>query len=109
MVDVWEKNTTGTWAEESSWSPERDKTQFAAQEQEQALVDGFQKNVALNEAENMSKESDNLDGNGESNGTNCEYPLRPYAEDCSFYLRTGCCKFGFYCKFNHPVRRGFQV
>lgn len=33
------------------------------------------------------------------------YPLRPEAEDCSFYLKTGTCKFGSNCKFNHPSRR----
>ncbi|KAK2969774.1 hypothetical protein RJ640_028054 [Escallonia rubra] len=33
------------------------------------------------------------------------YPLRPYAEDCPFYLRTGACKFGSSCKFNHPVKK----
>ncbi|CAH9104514.1 unnamed protein product [Cuscuta europaea] len=30
------------------------------------------------------------------------YPLRPDAEDCAFYVKTGTCKFGFHCKFNHP-------
>ncbi|XP_024171447.1 zinc finger CCCH domain-containing protein 67 [Rosa chinensis] len=34
-----------------------------------------------------------------------QYPVRPEAEDCSFYLKTGNCKFGSNCKFNHPVRR----
>ncbi|KAL4353553.1 hypothetical protein GQ457_06G041110 [Hibiscus cannabinus] len=53
------------------------------------------------------------DGEINSNGSenleeNNERPLRPYAEDCSFYLKTGHCKFGSYCRFNHPVRRGFQ-
>ena len=34
-----------------------------------------------------------------------QYPVRPEAEDCSFYLKTGTCKFGSNCKFNHPVRK----
>ncbi|KAI6682761.1 hypothetical protein NL676_028674 [Syzygium grande] len=34
-----------------------------------------------------------------------KYPVRPEAEDCSFYIKTGTCKFGSNCKFNHPVRR----
>ena len=38
-----------------------------------------------------------------------QYPLRPEAEDCAFYLKTGTCKFGFNCKFNHPLRRKSQV
>uniref|UniRef100_A0A5B6Z193 Putative zinc finger CCCH domain-containing protein 67 n=1 Tax=Davidia involucrata TaxID=16924 RepID=A0A5B6Z193_DAVIN len=37
------------------------------------------------------------------------YPLRPDAEDCSYYMRTGTCKFGSNCKFNHPTRRRNQA
>nr|XP_017217472.1 PREDICTED: zinc finger CCCH domain-containing protein 67-like [Daucus carota subsp. sativus] len=33
------------------------------------------------------------------------YPLRPYTEDYSFYMRTGTCMFGSICKFNHPLQR----
>ncbi|KAL3015615.1 hypothetical protein AAZX31_06G165800 [Glycine max] len=40
-----------------------------------------------------------------SSGKAQQYPLRPEAEDCAFYLKTGTCKFGFNCKFNHPLRR----
>ncbi|KAJ8771259.1 hypothetical protein K2173_026436 [Erythroxylum novogranatense] len=41
-----------------------------------------------------------------NNGTGShQYPLRPDAEDCAFYMKTGSCKFGFNCKFNHPIRR----
>lgn len=36
---------------------------------------------------------------------NYQYPVRPEAEDCAFYMKTGTCKFGSNCKFNHPVRR----
>ncbi|EOA15111.1 hypothetical protein CARUB_v10028484mg [Capsella rubella] len=37
------------------------------------------------------------------------YPVRPDAEDCSFYMRTGSCKYGSSCKFNHPARRRLQI
>lgn len=37
-----------------------------------------------------------------------QFPLRPDAEDCSFYVRTGACKFGPNCKFNHPIKRKNQ-
>ena len=37
------------------------------------------------------------------------YPVRPDAQDCTFYMKTGTCKFGSNCKFNHPVRRKNQV
>ncbi|KAK7291573.1 hypothetical protein RIF29_06829 [Crotalaria pallida] len=36
------------------------------------------------------------------------YPLRPDAEDCAYYMKTGSCKFGFNCKFNHPIRKRSQ-
>ncbi|XP_031265080.1 zinc finger CCCH domain-containing protein 67-like isoform X6 [Pistacia vera] len=108
--------TVGSWEEESCWSPKhQDQTQTEKQllelehfsvterDQEQALIKGFQKNVDLNENHSIYEESDNLDG-----VTKHEYPIRSYAEDCPFYLRTGFCKFGFNCKFNHPVRRVVQ-
>uniref|UniRef100_A0A7N0UXD9 C3H1-type domain-containing protein n=1 Tax=Kalanchoe fedtschenkoi TaxID=63787 RepID=A0A7N0UXD9_KALFE len=34
-----------------------------------------------------------------------QYPLRPGAEDCNYYMRMGSCKYGLSCKFNHPPRR----
>ncbi|CAN8254894.1 unnamed protein product [Cochlearia groenlandica] len=39
------------------------------------------------------------------------YPLRQGAEDCSYYMRFGSCKFGSTCKFNHPLPhpRNFHV
>ena len=30
------------------------------------------------------------------------YPQRPGAQDCEFYVKTGRCKFGVACHFNHP-------
>ncbi|KAL2523265.1 Zinc finger CCCH domain-containing protein 67 [Forsythia ovata] len=29
-------------------------------------------------------------------------PFRPYAGDCPHYIRTGSCKFGLDCRYNHP-------
>ncbi|KAK8710777.1 hypothetical protein V6N13_146087 [Hibiscus sabdariffa] len=37
------------------------------------------------------------------------YPVRPDADDCAFYMKTGLCKFGSHCKFNHPVGRKKQA
>ncbi|XP_057548802.1 zinc finger CCCH domain-containing protein 67 [Amaranthus tricolor] len=37
-----------------------------------------------------------------SNNNTSRFPLRPDAEDCSFFVRNGTCKFGMNCKFNHP-------
>ncbi|KAG9446331.1 hypothetical protein H6P81_012459 [Aristolochia fimbriata] len=36
------------------------------------------------------------------------FPLRPGEPDCAFYLRTGACKYGSSCKFNHPPRKKIQ-
>jgi len=30
------------------------------------------------------------------------HPVRPGESDCQFFLKTGNCKFGDGCKFNHP-------
>lgn len=38
-------------------------------------------------------------------GWKSEFPVRPEAQDCAFYLKTGTCKFGSTCKFNHPIQR----
>ncbi|XP_042492285.1 zinc finger CCCH domain-containing protein 43-like [Macadamia integrifolia] len=32
------------------------------------------------------------------------YPQRPDAPDCSYYLRTGSCRYGANCRYNHPAR-----
>ncbi|KAK9735320.1 hypothetical protein RND81_04G198700 [Saponaria officinalis] len=37
------------------------------------------------------------------------YPLRPYAADCSFYIKVGSCKFGQNCRYNHPPKRDYQA
>ncbi|KAA8530153.1 hypothetical protein F0562_004862 [Nyssa sinensis] len=77
---------------------------------EEALVQNFQ-NVGLksneNENENETSNDDHKD-HGNLNGSRL-YPLRLYAEDCPFFMRTGTCKFGLNCKFNHPVRRTNQA
>ncbi|KAJ1284325.1 hypothetical protein BS78_03G195500 [Paspalum vaginatum] len=31
-------------------------------------------------------------------------PLRPGEVDCSFYMKTGSCKYGSICRYNHPDR-----
>ncbi|KAH6777185.1 floral homeotic protein [Perilla frutescens var. hirtella] len=31
-------------------------------------------------------------------------PIRPGEEDCPFYLKTGSCKYGATCRYNHPDR-----
>lgn len=84
------------------------------EEEEESLVEGL-KHVTLEEDDwnrygDNNNSSENLQVEWQ-NGENYQYPLNPYAEDCNFFLKTGNCKFGFNCKFNHPVGKGkgFQV
>ncbi|URE11792.1 zinc finger CCCH domain-containing protein [Musa troglodytarum] len=37
------------------------------------------------------------------------YPERPGEPDCAYYIRTGLCRFGMACKFNHPPNRMLAV
>lgn len=60
------------------------------------------------------EEEKNENENDGENGKRFEevrshYPVRPDAENCAYYMKTGLCKFGSNCKFNHPVRRKNQV
>ncbi|CAH8346211.1 unnamed protein product [Eruca vesicaria subsp. sativa] len=75
------------------------------------------RNVRLSEEEEANEEmsvqiSVSEGGDGETDQKRMMmmvYPVRPDAEDCSFYIRTGSCKYGSSCKFNHPVRRKLQI
>lgn len=33
------------------------------------------------------------------------FPVRPNEPDCTFYVKTGNCRFGMNCKFNHPANK----
>ncbi|CAA6665856.1 unnamed protein product [Spirodela intermedia] len=35
-------------------------------------------------------------------------PVRPGEQDCPFYLKTGSCKYGATCRYNHPDRNAFN-
>ncbi|KAM0931309.1 hypothetical protein ACQ4PT_000371 [Festuca glaucescens] len=37
------------------------------------------------------------------------YPERPGEPDCTYYLRTGLCRFGLTCRFNHPPDRNMAI
>lgn len=73
----------------------------------QSLIQGFH-NAVLKENDEATNNI-YFEGDSDTYGEEYQYPLRPYAEDCSYYLRTGTCKFGLNCKFNHPVGRSSHV
>ncbi|KAJ8557448.1 hypothetical protein K7X08_003073 [Anisodus acutangulus] len=37
------------------------------------------------------------------------YPVREGEPDCSYYIRTGLCRFGSTCRFNHPSNRKLAI
>ncbi|CAM0884340.1 unnamed protein product [Alopecurus aequalis] len=37
------------------------------------------------------------------------YPERSGEPDCTYYLRTGLCRFGMSCRFNHPPDRNMAI
>ncbi|CAK9168413.1 unnamed protein product [Ilex paraguariensis] len=37
------------------------------------------------------------------------YPVREGEPDCSYYIRTGLCRFGAACRFNHPPNRKLAI
>lgn len=62
------------------------------------------------EAINYSDGASKLGGYNQNNSRRrVNYPMRPDAEDCPYYMKFGSCKFGLNCKFNHPPRRKNQV
>ncbi|KAG4190829.1 hypothetical protein ERO13_A07G053900v2 [Gossypium hirsutum] len=78
------------------------------EEEEEDKVDvETQNDVEEEEEDIIENENDDDVKKDEERRTN--YPVRPEAEDCAYYMKTGLCKFGFNCKFNHPVRRKNQA
>lgn len=69
-----------------------------------------------NDNENDVENENGYEGDSKEAGFNANrinkrktsYPLRPDAQDCPYYMKTGMCKFGSNCKFNHPSRRKNQ-
>ncbi|KAL7222656.1 hypothetical protein ACSBR1_024366 [Camellia fascicularis] len=59
--------------------------------------------------ENFGGETVLVAGSKDRSYRKYNYPLKPDAEDCSYYMRTGLCKFGSNCKFNHPPRMKNQA
>ena len=41
---------------------------------------------------------------GDAQGSVPVFPQRPGAQVCDFYVKTGHCKFGDQCRFDHPLR-----
>ncbi|KAL8478604.1 hypothetical protein ACS0TY_030473 [Phlomoides rotata] len=71
--------------------------------------DGADEEIDGNVASKYGDGMTNIErGNQSNNRRKSNYPMRPDAEDCTFYMKFGSCKFGLNCKFNHPPRRKNQ-
>ncbi|KAJ4851356.1 hypothetical protein Tsubulata_044515 [Turnera subulata] len=74
----------------------------------------FDAGIPMTEAASLSP-SLNQDGMWQINlrsGETMEtgpYPERPGEPDCSYYIRTGLCRFGATCRFNHPPNRKLAI
>ncbi|XP_065873975.1 zinc finger CCCH domain-containing protein 43 [Euphorbia lathyris] len=100
---------------------ERQRQQYVKEDEEDKDSIGWNQDEHFNSGESNGGEEDHLNYNDKfgdevekmdelSNGNRRHvYPVRPEAEDCSFYMKTGTCKFGSNCKFNHPVKRKNQA
>lgn len=74
---------------------------------EAQFIDKF-RNVGLG-SDSTTDEEVKDSGDGIPDGSSGVFPLRPYAGDCPYYIKTGTCKFGLSCRFNHPVKKSTQV
>ena len=85
---------------------------FPQEPEVDGLVQDFQ-NVGLESSQTDSSLHDSSDsgynGDDSNEDSNLQHPIRPHAEDCSFFIKTGTCKFGLKCKFNHPVSAKHMV
>lgn len=70
---------------------------------------------AVTEGTSLSPSSLNEDAMWQMNMISSEtmepgpYPERPGEPDCSYYIRTGLCRFGATCRFNHPPNRKLAI
>jgi hypothetical protein len=70
---------------------------------------------AVTEASSLSPSSLNEDAMWQMNLRSSEtmesgpYPEHPGEPDCSYYIRTGLCRFGATCRFNHPPNRKLAI
>ncbi|XP_010248778.1 PREDICTED: zinc finger CCCH domain-containing protein 67 isoform X2 [Nelumbo nucifera] len=73
-------------------------------------LEGEFQNLALEEntnTDNNNEDNENVGGDSdvkEEKINTFQYPQRSDEPDCSYYLRTGTCRYGSNCRFNHPIR-----
>ncbi|KAJ6761393.1 PROTEIN PHOSPHATASE RELATED [Salix koriyanagi] len=104
----------------SNDSHEEEAEEEEEEEEELKSEESDKRSKVFHEAESIEKVGDDGDdlenanerGNDYANNSSSrshQYPVRPDADDCAFYMKTGTCKFEANCKFNHPLRRRNQT
>ncbi|KAI3761402.1 hypothetical protein L1987_51817 [Smallanthus sonchifolius] len=96
----------------------KEKVEVGVEDEDVSSEIGDENDKESEYVENLEIERDDVGGDGWEEGSVAvpdggklkayHYPLRLHAGDCSLYIRTGMCKFGSNCRFNHPIRRKNQ-
>ncbi|XWS37161.1 hypothetical protein CRYUN_Cryun19dG0019200 [Craigia yunnanensis] len=116
-LNHWDENNLEKKLQKVDLKEEEEKEEEAEAEAEKK-DDGERENdkdahayAAGDLEEEDGKNYNDIDGEDVKNneGRRLDYPVRPEAEDCAYYMKTGLCKFGSNCRFNHPVRRKNQA
>ncbi|XP_074294707.1 zinc finger CCCH domain-containing protein 43 [Silene latifolia] len=94
--------------DETADAPASDTPEIAVEETpEPAAEETVEESVREEKEEKDENTPDDEEMMKKSKTVMVTYPVRPGAEVCSFYMKTGNCKFGTSCKFNHPPLRKF--
>ncbi|KAK4436905.1 Zinc finger CCCH domain-containing protein 43 [Sesamum alatum] len=87
---------------------EKDDKDVESVEEENQNEEGDEENVDGQSEQAVTKLGRHNNNNNSNHRRRTNYPMRPDAEDCAYYMKFGSCKFGLNCKFNHPPRRKNQ-
>ncbi|XP_008796043.2 zinc finger CCCH domain-containing protein 65 isoform X1 [Phoenix dactylifera] len=92
--------------EKKSAEGDGDQDSTGAGDQEEITGAGDQEEITGDENDGvLEKDSGSPGKEKDWKRERFRYPQRPDEPDCMYYLKTGSCRFGSSCKFNHPARR----
>ncbi|KAI3940837.1 hypothetical protein MKW98_014896 [Papaver atlanticum] len=82
----------------------KDKETEGFKERQWQLNRGFERKQSQSWGDSAIEEKEEAEVNG-----SLHHPVRPGEPDCGHYLRTGACRYGLNCRYNHPSRSKRQV
>ncbi|KAI3931430.1 hypothetical protein MKX01_040347 [Papaver californicum] len=82
----------------------KDKEMEGFKERQCQSNQGFEKNQSRTWGDRAVEEEEEAEING-----SLQHPGRPGEPDCGHYLRTGTCRYGLNCRYNHPSRSKRQI